>query len=454
MAQDITNNQRYQRIPLTPIDRESTHTALEVEGQIPPELDGMYVRNGPNQLGETPPNLHYFSGHGMVHGVRLAEGHAHWYRSRAVRAANVSMLLGQPDVGGPVNHGMDASPNTNVVMFGSTLYASMEAGPSLVELDSELASVRRSNLDGALPFGFTGHHKIDPDDGDVHGVVYSQSLRGDALYVRLSPDGRLLNQVRVPLSGATQIHDMSITKRFAVIYDLNVVFDARLASRTTLPITWAPDKPARIGLLPKAGTAADVRWFEVEPCYVYHPLNAYETESGDVVIDVSRYPKASERDHYGPLGDTLPTIDRWTLPLDGSTQRAKEERISALPLDFPMVSPLVQGRRYRFGYTVQATLEPSFKGAVKLDVVAGTVEHQSFDGGSASELTFVPRPGATSEDDGWLLGFAYDPGRDRSRLTILNAQDFSGEPAANIWIPDLRVPIGTHGGWFPGHGAR
>ena len=186
---------------------------------------------------------------------------------------------------------------------------------------------------------------------------------------------------------------------------------------------------------------------------MYHPLNAYENDAGDVILDVSRYPKASECDLYGPLGDTLPTIERWTLFLNGTTQRVREETLTELPLDFPTVSPRVQGRPYRFGYTVQASLEPAFGGAAKLDVMTGTVEHQSFGGGSASELTFAPRPGSTEEDDGWLLGFAYDPSRDRSRLVILNGQDFSGEPAASIWIPDLRVPIGTHGGWFPGFGS-
>lgn len=270
----------------------------------------------------------------------------------------------------------------------------------------------------------------------------------------MSPDGRKLNEIRVPLTGATQIHDMAITENYAIILDLNVVFDPSLADRTTLPITWNGEKPCRVGVVPKNGTAEDVRWFAVKPCYVYHPLNAFETPNGNVVVDVSRYPRASEKDFYGPLGDTLPTIDRWTLPMSGDTGQAKEERLSDIALDFPRVAPDVQGRSYRYGYTVIATLDPSFECAVKLDLEKGTSQHQSFGGGMASEMSFVPRAGGTEEDDGWLIGFVFDREREKSRLVILNAQDFDGAPEASIWIPENHVPIGTHGDWYPGFGGE
>lgn len=447
-------NARYQKLPFLPIERETTQLKLDVEGAVPPELDGLYVRNGPNPIGQISPYHHYFSGHGMVHGVRLCDGDARWYRNRSVRGGSVSELLGEPALGGPISHDVDASPNTNVVAFGGRLYASIEAGPNLVEISDELDSVARSDLRGVLEFGFTGHHKIDPVDGDVHAIVYNQALAGDALYVRLSREGTLLNQIRVPLTGATQIHDMSITARYAVIFDLNVVFDPSIADKTTLPIRWDGDKPGRVGIVPKGGTSADVRWFEVDPCYVYHPMNAYETPEGDVVIDVSRYERASEEDLYGPLGDSLPTIDRWTFSMSGNTARGRQERLSARALDFPKVSPLVQGRDYRYGYTVLATLDPSFEGAIKLDLKTGSEEHQAFDGGVASELTFIPRPGRSEEDDGWLVGFVFDRSRVQSRLVVLNGQDFAGDPVASIWIPDGHVPIGTHGDWFPGMGAK
>ncbi|MEM6741608.1 MAG: carotenoid oxygenase family protein, partial [Pseudomonadota bacterium] len=294
---------------------------------------------------------------------------------------------------------------------------------------------------------FTGHHKVDPVDHDIHAVTYSSKIGANALYQRLGSDGRLMNQITVPLSGMTQIHDMAITENHAIILDLSVVFSAWALLQTTLPIKWDGKKDARIGVIPKGGRAEDVRWFSVAPCYAYHAMNAFETEGGDVVVDVSRYARASQKDMYGPLGDTEPTIDRWILPMSGNATEAREERVFALPLDFPKISPTVEGRAYRYGYSVEATLEPSFNRAVKLDFQTGEALYQAFDGGMSSELTFIPKGDA--EDDGWLMGFVFQPDQERSRLVILDARDFEADPVASIWIPEQYVPIGTHGGWFP-----
>lgn len=440
-------NQRYQKIPFSPVQTEITAENLEVDGQIPPALSGLYVRNGPNTAGKTGPHQHYFSGDGMLHGVHIENGQAKWYRNRFVRTGNVPKKLGSNDPGGPVTQGLDVSPNTNIVQFADKLYATIEAGASMVEITNQLETVARSDLDGTLKHGFTGHHKIDPVDHDIHAVTYSSKIGANALYQRLSPTGKLLNEITVPLSGMTQIHDMSITKNYAIILDLSVVFSAWALLKTTLPIKWDGKKDARIGVIPKAGRAEDIRWFDVAPCYAYHTMNAYETEGGDVILDVSRYAQASAKDMYGPLGDTEPTIDRWVLPMSGAGKEAKEERIFALPLDFPKISAAVEGRAYRYGYTVEASLDPSFDRAVKLDFQTGEARYQAFDGGMSSEMTFVSR--GPAEDEGWLMGFVFQPKLQRSRLVIMDAMAFEDDPVASIWIPDQYVPIGTHGGWFP-----
>ncbi|MEL7395262.1 MAG: carotenoid oxygenase family protein [Pseudomonadota bacterium] len=440
-------NQRYQKIPFSPVQTEITIENLEVDGHIPPELSGLYVRNGPNTAGPTGPHQHYFSGDGMVHGVHIEAGQAKWYRNRFVHSGDAVKKLGVSDPGGPVTNDLDVSPNTNVVQFADRLYATIEAGASMVEITRELDTVARSDLHGTLKHGFTGHHKIDPVDHDIHAVTYSSKIGANALYQRLSPSGQMLNQITIPLSGMTQIHDMSITKNYAIILDLSVVFSAWALLKTTLPIKWDGNKPARVGVVPKGGRADDIRWFDVAPCYAYHTMNAYETEGGDVVLDVSRYERASEKDMYGPLGDTEATIARWVLPMSGNTSKAREERIFDLPLDFPKISSTVEGRAYRYGYVVEATLEPSFDKAVKLDFKTGAVQYQAFEGGMSSELTFIPR--GTDEDDGWLMGFVFQPKEQRSRLVIMDAQQFEDDPVASIWIPEQYVPIGTHGGWFP-----
>ncbi|MEM1234734.1 MAG: carotenoid oxygenase family protein [Pseudomonadota bacterium] len=445
------DNRRYAPVPFAPVQREMTVENLEVDGTIPPELSGLYVRNGPNTAGETGPHQHYFSGDGMLHGVFIEDGQAKWYRNRFVNVGAVPKKRGTQDPGGPVTTGLDISPNTNVVQFADKLYATIEAGASMAEITRELDTVARADLDGVLTDGFTGHHKIDPVHHDIHAVTYSSKIGPNALYQRLTPTGEVLNRITVPLSGMTQIHDMSITENYAIIFDLSVVFSPWALVKTSLPIIWDGKKEARIGVIPKAGRAEDVRWFNVAPCYAYHAMNAFETANGDVIVDVSRYERSSEKDMYGPLGDTEATIDRWVCPMSGTETEAREERVFDLPLDFPKISPLVEGRPYRFGYSVEATLVPSFDRAVKLDFETGATQYQAFNGGMSSELTFIPKAGRgddAPEDAGWLMGFVFQPEHERSRLVIVDAQDFEADPVASIWIPEQYVPIGTHGGWF------
>ena len=68
-----------------PVTEEVTAVDLAVTGTIPDGLDGRYLRNGPNPRGEVDPaSYHWFTGDGMVHGVRLRDGRAEWYRNRWV----------------------------------------------------------------------------------------------------------------------------------------------------------------------------------------------------------------------------------------------------------------------------------------------------------------------------------------------------------------------------------
>src|SRR5262249_31750244 len=64
---------------------------LRVPGTIPSELVGRFLRIGPNPLpNENAATYHWFTGPGMVHGVRLRDGRAEWYRRRWVRSDRVT----------------------------------------------------------------------------------------------------------------------------------------------------------------------------------------------------------------------------------------------------------------------------------------------------------------------------------------------------------------------------
>src|SRR3546814_6080910 len=48
------------------------------------------------------------------------------------------------------------------------------------------------------------------------------------------------------------------------------------------PYAWNDAHPARVGLLPRKGRGDEVVWVPVDPCYVFHPANAFETADGKI----------------------------------------------------------------------------------------------------------------------------------------------------------------------------
>jgi carotenoid cleavage dioxygenase len=200
-------------------------------------------------------------------------------------------------------------------------------------------------------------------------------------------------------------------------------------------------------VLPREGSAEDVRWYDIEPCYVFHPLNAYD--DGDrIVLDVVRHPKMFARNLLGP-NEGKPTLDRWTI--DTSAGKVLEERIDDRGQEFPRVDERVVGRRHRFGYAVGATedatgdVELADNTVLKHDLVKGTTETATFGvGASAGEFVFIPRDESAGEDDGVLMGFVHRPATDTSDLVLLDAQTL--ESVAEVHLP-VRVPHGFHGNW-------
>ena len=272
-----------------PVAEEVTAFDLPVRGELPPELDGRYVRNGPNPMSAVDPATHHwFVGDAMVHGVRLRDGKAEWYRNRWVRSTAISAALGEEPAPGERHGGMETAI-TNVIGLAGRTYAIVEAGARPVELSTDLDTICHSDLDGTLPHGYTAHPKVDPVTGNVHAIAYHWALP-HLEYVVIGPDGRVLQIEAIAVAGGPMVHDCSITERWGVVYDLPVTFDLETAmAGASFPYRWNEGRAARVGILPLGGLGTDVRWFEVEPCYVFHPMNAYD--DGDrVVLDVVRYP--------------------------------------------------------------------------------------------------------------------------------------------------------------------
>lgn len=444
-----------------PVADEITAFDLPVTGRVPAELSGRYLRNGPNPLGLEDPGHHWFLGAGMVHGVRLRDGRAEWYRNRWVRSRQVAETLGETWPQGPVHAGRDFAANTHILRHAGRTLATVEAGPLPYELGAELDTQCPCDFGGKLPGGFAAHTKLDPRTGELHAIAYFWAW-DHVQHIVISSNGEVGRTTNIPLPDGPMMHDFALTEKYVVLFDLPVTFSmAAAAAGTQLPYTWNPAHQARVGLLPRDDSSADVRWLEVEPCWVFHTLNAYDDEGGRVVVDVVQYEGAYDVSRMSGRGPV--TLDRWTV--DPAAGKVIRRRLDDRLQEFPRVDERVVSRPHRYGYSAvigevsRATIsltgdfaDKAFANALlKHDLVHGTVEaHEFGPDDTASEAVFVPASPAAPEDDGYVMAYVHNPDRGAADLVILAAQDFGGKPVAQIHLP-TRIPLGFHGSWIPDH---
>jgi carotenoid cleavage dioxygenase len=420
-----------------PVEVETTAFDLKVTGTIPEELNGRLLRIGPNPAAAPDPaRYHWFDATGMVHGLRLREGKADWYRSRFVKD---SRMNGEP-IPGPGFEHRDGPVNTNLTRAGHKLYAVVEAGNLPVELSYELESNARSDFDGTLETGFTGHPKFDPLTGEQHALAYEP---GEPVrYISVDQDGRATTKARIDLPHIPLIHDVAFTAKFIVVPDFPATFQPESA-HTAFPWIWDEARESRIGLLPRNGDVSRLQWFEAPRCFVFHFVNAYD--EGDLaIVDLVRHPRMFNLDQNGP-NEGAPVLVRWTL--DRRNGRLTERVIDERGNEFPRINGRFAGQDYQFAYTAHWGDGVAFGPARKHDMQRGTSEEHDFgDGRMTLEPVFVRRRGSVAEDDGWVMSYVYDAKRNLNDVVILDAQDFAGDPVATIHLP-VRVPFGFHGGW-------
>jgi carotenoid cleavage oxygenase len=430
-----------------PVPDEVVLTDLEVTGLLPEALTGRYLRTGPNPLGTPPRPYHWFLGDGMVHSIELDGGRARGYRNRWVRTDAVADALGEARREGPAQPMYDSS-NTNVLAFaGQTL--SLTEGCQPYVLDADLDTVARADVGGPLLHGMTAHPKVDPVTGELHAFSYWWESPW-LLYHLVSPDGRLLRTEAVDLPAPVSMHDFAITEHHIVFFDQPAVFDLDAAVTSGFPFRWTPENGARLGLLPRDGSGDDVRWIDAPLGYSYHPMNAHE-DGTTLTVDVPLI--SSAHDTEGPLSggaDRWARLERWTVDL--ASGRLSTDVLDEQPQEFCRVNPGVVGRAHRYGYTIELSPGMPYDGTrtFKQDLATGTREDHEFGPGNhPGELSFVPDPDRSADEDGgWLMGLVHHEGEERTTLVVLDAQDVAGAPVAEVRIP-RRVPFGFHGAWVP-----
>jgi carotenoid cleavage dioxygenase len=441
-----------------PVHQEIKADELTVIGELPSHLSGMFVRNGPNP--QFPPigQYHWFDGDGMLHGVRIKDGKAS-YLNRYVQTRGFKI---ERDEGRAIWTGIlePSQPdnsygsfknvaNTALTWHAGRFLALWEGGaPHAIQLP-DLETTGEYTYNGKLASSFTAHPKIDPVTGEMMFFGYSMFAPPFLQYSIVSPSGELLRTVPIDLPVGVMMHDFAITEHYTIFMDLPVTFRLERMQRGEPGLMFEPTRASRFGILPRHGDNSSIRWFESPACYVFHTLNAYE--SGDEVVLVacrmnSTNVLMSDQTPIETEGD-IARLYRWRFNLNTGTVR--EEALDERASEFPRVNEQLLGRPMQYGYTALfcAPPMPLINGLIKYDFSNGNSQIHEFGAGRyGGEAVFVPRPGATAEDDGWLITFVYDEESGTSELVVVNAQDVTATPVARVIVPQ-RVPYGFHGAW-------
>ncbi|MFK7917982.1 MAG: carotenoid oxygenase family protein [Ilumatobacter sp.] len=420
-----------------PVAGDLESTDLVVNGRLPNALSGTWVRNGPNPAGESP---HWFLGNAMVHGLRLSEGRAEWYRRREIATPFAPGGRGGAVPGGEVTYS-----NVSSVVHGGRLLSLGEVGLPYELNVNDLSTIGAYDFDGALTTSMTAHPKIDPQTGEM--FFFGYGFRDPYLtYLVADSTGQLQRVIPIALPAPSMVHDFAITDRSALFLDLAVVF---AADEPGLPYRFDRSHQCRLGVLDRDAVSDTTRWFDIEPCFVFHTINAHQTGSV-ITYDVIRYEELWTQRSTETFPPAVPY--RYSIDLDAGT--VVEGPLDDRPSEFPMIDQRVVGsvNTKAWGLELGGDLSaPTTSTLLQFDAdgASSSAASFAFDAADiAGEPLFVADPDRPDEGSGWLLLVVFRATTNTSDVVVIDAQDIASGPIATVVLPE-RVPFGFHASWSP-----
>ncbi len=442
----------------------------DIEGHIPAELEGTLFRNGPGLLDVNGQRIHHpFDGDGMICRVAFSNGRAH-FCNRFVRTqgyveeqASGKILyrgvFGTQKPGGWLANAFDLKlkniANTNVIYWGDKLLALWEAAEPH-QLDPQtLETLGKDYLDGVLHNGdaFAAHPRIDGET--LVNFAIKPGLSTTITIYELDSSGKVVQRHAHSVPGFAFIHDFAITPNYCLFFQnpvsfnpLPFVFGVRGAGEC---VQFQPDQPTKILVIPRNPQQGKVQILETQSGFVFHHANAFEQDD-KICIDSICYESfpsvEADSDYREVKFEELAPGQMWRFTLNLNDKTVQRKLLEGRCCEFPSVHPERVGRPYRYlymGAAHNATGNAPLQAILKADLETGQRQLWSVaPHGFVSEPVFVPRPGTSGEDEGWLLAFVYDSTHHRSDVVILDAGDLNKGPVARLHLKH-HVPYGLHG---------
>ncbi|MCG8696074.1 MAG: carotenoid oxygenase family protein [Minwuiales bacterium] len=438
--------------------------ALSVEGTIPDALSGTLYRNGPAQHEVGGRRYqHWFDGDGMVQAFRIGGGTVS-HLGRLVQTAKLSteekadrpveMTFGTylPDMRRAANADALNTANINMLHHGGELLALWEGGSAYrIEPDTldTIGPKTWNPLTKGLPF--SAHPRVD-SQGTLWSFGYASSAGAIVLY-RIDPAGTLVEQGIVRMERVPMVHDFVVTERQVLLVLPPLYFDGSRPGAFLDRHVWDPDAGTRILIFDKDDLTKH-RTVEMPAYWVFHFGNAWEDKAGTVHLDLARYDDPSlmfETLRWVMRGEYRPgkTARPYRMTVDPAAGTATAEAIAEdAEAEFPRIDERLTGRRHRRLILLGsdgAAPHPLFNAVVRVDPETGKRSFFSYGAHAiAEEHVFVPRPGGTGEDDGWVLGTVLDYKAGVTRLTVFDAARIGDGPLAVASLP-YALPLGLHG---------
>lgn len=429
---------------LAPLSHELDIDSLDVTGNIPVELNGALLRNGPNPINgrfEGHDLLSWWPEAAMFHGLYFENGKAVRYRNRWARTRQWGIHHSSADA----NSMLDTNPNVNFICHAGELLALGEGSKPLC-ISAELDSLGESHQKG-IKEGVTAHPKKDATTGEL--ITFRTDWNRPWLtYGVTGANGDDLFSTEIEIPSPMMMHDMAITSTHSVMFDLGVAFDfTMLQQGFNMPLRWHEERCCRIGVIPRLGGM--VQWLPIESCFIQHISNAYNENDHTLIVDAVRYPWFLRADLGKQIFDDNPLGVLWRYTINLITNEVSETAIDDLGIELPRIDDSVIGHRYNYLYAAEQPTIEEIRGVVKYNLKTGKRHRYEVPlGDQNGEPVFVAKQDPASEDDGWLLVYIYRKDTDTSDLIILDATNIECGPLATVHLPN-RVPAGFHAAWIP-----